>query len=112
MLMSIISLLKELIVEAKKAKNYELAEKLIDFKIAVSELEDENKRLRMELEHTDDIERHKENYITLKSDPEKIRYCATCWGDKHKLIQLTNDNNISDCPICFREIVAASKGKR
>ena len=89
-----------------------MAEKLIDIKMAASELEDENRKLKEDIELLKDIERHEENYITLKSDLKKIRYCSTCWGDKHKLIQLTKNNDISNCPICFREIVAASKGKR
>lgn len=99
---------------AQKADNVELYRQLLDLSAQALDLQAENAKLRTELsefqkekELEDDIEYHKTMpvdtyhteypYITLKSDDEKIRYCAICWGKDHKLIPLYNKLN---CMIC------------
>jgi predicted nuclease with TOPRIM domain len=97
---------RDLIDEAKKQKNMELVDKLIDIKLQVSDIQDENSRLKKELEQLKNIERHTDGtYITLKDDELKVQYCSTCWGKDSKLIQLREENEVKKdfprCPICF-----------
>ena len=117
MVMDIATLLINLIDEAKKQKNLELVDKLIDIKLALCELQDENNALRKELELQDSIIRHKDgNYITLSSDPQEIKYCSTCWGKNHTLIQINDEIDqssvIPKCPICLEAFMAARNGKK
>ena len=46
--MDIYQLVRDLIDEAKKQKNLELVDKLIEIKLSLSEIEDENRDLRSE----------------------------------------------------------------
>ena len=50
MIMDLYSLVRDLIEEAKEQKNLSLVEKLIDIKLAISELQDENEALKKKLE--------------------------------------------------------------
>lgn len=94
--MEIYQLVKDLIDEAREQKNMELVEKLIDVKIAVNELKEENVELRKQLDTKESVIRHNEGqYITLKGD-DSIKYCSTCWGQNGKLIQMSNER----CFIC------------
>lgn len=49
----------------------------------------------------ENIERHKDAYITLKNDPEKLIYCSCCWDTKKALIQgqIVNTGKYQ-CPAC------------
>ena len=110
--MDLYQLIRDLIDEAKKQKNLELVDKLIEIKLALSEIQDENRELKSLLEERQSIERHQEGtYVTLKDDPLKIQYCSTCWGNEHKLIQLREyDESRKDyprCPICFENWLRA-----
>ena len=112
MIMDLYSLVRDLINEAKEQKNLSLVEKLIDIKIAISELHDENEELKRKLELKDEIVRHIEgNYITLKNDELQIMYCSTCWGNDQKLIQLcekgSRPNGYPLCPICCNALIKA-----
>ncbi len=110
MVMDLYQLVRDLINEAKEQKNLELVDKLIELKLAISEIQDENIELRKRLEQQKKIERHSEGtYITLKDDNLKIHYCATCWGTSQKLIQLASSTG--NCPICYNNWIAATKGK-
>lgn len=74
-------------------------------------LRQENEKLR-KIQITElDIERHDEPYITLKSDENKIPHCATCWDQKHELIQLQKQPSglshligTHECPICKTKV--------
>ena len=110
--MDLYQLIRDLIDEAKKQKNLELVDKLIEIKLALSEIQEENRELKSLLEERQSIERHQEgNYVTLKDDPLKIQYCSTCWGNEHKLIQLLeydeNRKGYPRCPICFENWLKA-----
>ncbi len=99
---------------AQKADNVELYRQLLDLSAQALDLQAENAKLKAALSECqktkdieNDIEYHKTvlvdsyhteyPYITLKSDEEKIRYCAICWGKDHKLIPLYDELN---CMIC------------
>lgn len=110
--MDLYELVKDLIDEAKKQKNLNFVEKLIDIKIAISELMDENLELRKQLTIQQNVVRHEDGpYITLENDDKKIKYCSTCWGNDGKLIQLVDDMNMSpsypSCPICLDNLLKA-----
>ena len=113
--MDLYQLVRDLIDEAKKQKNLELVDKLIEIKLAISDIQDENKKLKDELEQQQNVVRHSDgNYITLEDDQQQIKYCSTCWGNNHKLIQLSDDKMYMEgypkCPICFNNLLNSRKG--
>lgn len=105
-IMDIYKLIRDLIEEAKEHKNLKLVDDLIEIKLKVSELEEENRELRNNANLKKSIVRHSDGtYITLKDDPQHIRYCAICWGRENKLIQLHDIG----CIICETEWRKANK---
>ncbi len=95
--MDIYKLIRDLIDEAKNQKNLKLVDSLIEIKLRVNELEEENKELHNQIKIKESIVRHKDGvYITLSDDTKEIHYCAVCWGRDGKLIQMHNDG----CIIC------------
>ena len=89
-------------------KLLDLGEQALDLQAEISRLRTENEELKRTLKERQDIEHHKTRqvdvmnhehpYITLKNDSQKIRYCAICWGNDHKLIPLYDDLN---CIVCL-----------
>ena len=117
MITDLYSLVRDLIEEAKKQKNLELVEKLIDLKNAVSDIEDENRELKKQMELQQRIVRHSDGmYITLENDSKEIKYCSTCWGRDKKLIQIDETIERPDylpkCHVCLAEFLEARNGKR
>lgn len=110
MVMDLYQLVRDLIEEAREQKNIELVEKLIEVKLAISEIQEENQALKKQLEQQNQIMRHDDGmYITLKDDPLQIRYCSTCWGKDKTLIQLDKDIDPGwpQCPICLDNLLKA-----
>ena len=112
MIMDLYQLVRDLIEEAREQKNIGLVDKLIEVKLAISEIQEENQTLKKQLEQQNQIVRHNDgNYITLIDDPLQIRYCSTCWGNDNKLIQLMEksdiDSKFPQCPICFNNLLTA-----
>lgn len=109
--MDVYQLIKDLIEEAKKTRNDSMVSQLIDIKLALSDLQDENKKLKEQLEQQQQIVRHLDgNYITLKDDELNVQYCSTCWGREKVLIQLDAEEDRSGlprCPICFNNWLRA-----
>lgn len=110
--MDLYQLVRDLIDEAQKQKNLKLVDKLIEIKLAISDIQEENKELKSELELQQNVVRHSDgNYITLENDQKKIRYCSTCWGNDHKLIQIGDakiyKEGYPQCPICFNNWLKA-----
>lgn len=93
----------------KQYNDLELNQQIIDLTQQALDLINENVRLTQEneeLKKSNDLEsriiRHPENFITLKDESEDIRYCAVCWGNEHKLIQLRiNDDEYCEF-ICIK----------
>ena len=113
--MSLYDGIKDVAKIVQQADNIELYKQLmdlgaqaLDMQSEIAKLRTENEELRKEKNKRDDIEYHQTKdvddltrehpYITLKSDPEKIRYCAVCWGKDQKLIPLYDDLN---CMVCL-----------
>lgn len=103
--------IKDAIGIAQKVDNIELYRQLLDLGAQALEMQAEITRLREEneeLKKFNDLEsriiRHEEPFVTLKGDNEKIRYCATCWGNQSKLIQMTRIKHYEriklQCNIC------------
>lgn len=110
--------IKDVAMIVQKADNIDLYKKLLDLsaqaldmQAEIASLREENANLKKGKDLESDIEFHKVvetetmdrdyPYITLKSDENKIRYCAICWGKNHKLIPLYNELN---CIVCRQEM--------
>ena len=100
--------IKDGINAAQKADNLPLMKKLLEAEEQIFELVQENHQLQEEIKGLkeianleDNIERHKDAYITLKDDPNKIIYCSCCWDTKRILVQgqITNTGQYV-CPSC------------
>jgi len=97
--MDIYQLIRDLIDEAKKEKNLEMVNQLIEIKLALSEIQDENndlKRRIVELEQAciaeEDLELQPQGYFIKKSEKEEgrnIKYCVACWHNTKKLMPYT-----------------------
>lgn len=101
--------IKDLAKIAQQADNIELYRQLLDLSAQALDMQDKIRDLKKEneeLKNANDLEsrivRHPENFITLKGEPEDIRYCAVCWGNEHKLIQLNCDNDEYCQFICIK----------
>lgn len=99
--------IKDGISVAQQADNIPLVQNLIDAQKQILDLIEENQSLKTEnqeltkkLHQKESIERHNDTYITLKPDSQQIRYCATCWDNNQKLIQLSCDTGEYRCPVC------------
>lgn len=113
--MDIYQLVRDLIDEAKKQKNHEMVDQLIEIKLALSDLQDENNELKrriVELEQSniieEDLDLQPQGYYIKKSDKEQgknIRYCAACWQNNHKLMPyITSIGTAMQCSNCHNVI--------
>jgi hypothetical protein len=100
---------KDAIALAQKADNIELYRQLLDLGAQALEMQDEIRILKeenAELKKVNDLEskiiRHDQPYITFSDDEKEIMYCASCWGNNKKTIQLRCNHNDGtfQCPIC------------
>ena len=98
----------------QKADNIELYRQLIDLSTQaldlqnqILELKNENKKLKEQKDISNKIVRHRESYITLEDDEEKILYCSHCWDSKRILIQCDCNTRIGQmfCPECKERFV-------
>lgn len=100
--------IKDGIVVAQKVDNIPLVSELIEAQKQIldlvqenQKLKDENRNLLKRQEVSNKIERHKDAYITLKDDEQKLIFCSNCWDSKQQLIQAQiDDNGHYECPSC------------
>lgn len=95
-IMDVYQLVRDLIEETKKEKNLEMVDQLIEIKLFLSEIQNENndlKRRIAELEQAsiteEDLELQPQGYYIKKSEKEEgknIKYCAACWNNTKKLM--------------------------
>lgn len=100
--------IKDGINAAQKVDNIPLVNNLIEAQKQILDLINENNKLKIENTElkakknlTDKIERHRDAYITLKGDSQKLIYCSNCFDTNQKLIQAqTNEDGTYWCPSC------------
>ena len=100
--------IKDGINMAQKADNIPLVNNLIEAQKQIMDLINENNTLKnenIELKNNkiklQDIERHKDAYITLKNDKKNLIYCSNCLDTNQKLVQAqTDENGRYWCPSC------------
>lgn len=103
--------MKDAVALAQKADNIELYRQLLDLSAQALDLQDEVVKLReenAELKKGKDIEsrliRHHQPFLTLSKDQLNIKYCATCWDNERKLIQMKPTSPLSTpellCNVC------------
>lgn len=103
-------LVRDLVDEAKRQKNLELQEKLMDIQSLIFDIREENEQLKSrvaELEKCSILESELELldsglYVkkTEKESGKNIRYCASCFQMHGKLIPVALGNRILVCPNC------------
>ena len=111
-----ISYVLELVKTVKDAETKSaLLNALIDVQLKTTALQDENSRLKEEIKQLKDTKeleekviRHEHLYITLKGDEKNIKYCAICYGERSKFIQLAHIRGRGEywCPSC-KEVMAS-----
>ena len=101
------SAIKEVLAIAKKIKNQDAIEKIMDLQEKFFELREENDTLEHEnqtlkneierLQQSDvlekDITYSPKGFFTISSDNPKIPYCSCCWKKERKLIPLSQKNS-------------------
>ena len=107
--MDAIKLLRDVVNVAQKSNDIEMVQKVISAQQEVINLQDkiyklqiENNALKEQLRKNDNIERYRSiPLITLKDEHPKILYCANCYGNEGKFIQLQiYDNDRCHCSVC------------
>ena len=107
--MDAIKLLKDVISVAQKSNDIDMIQKVISAQQEVIDMQDriyklqvENNELKEKLNKIDNIERYRGiPLITLTNDSPKILYCANCYGNENKMIQLQiYDNDHCYCSVC------------
>jgi len=115
-IIDVYKLTRDLIDEAKKEKNLELVNQLIDIKLALSELQDENSDLKKQNEELkqarimeDELELQPQGYYIRKSEKEEkkdIKYCVSCWQNMRKLMPYTPSiGRAIQCSNCNHKII-------
>lgn len=104
--------IKDALSIAQKADNVDLYKQLLEVGAQALEMQEEIRQLKeenAELKKGEDLEsriiRHEEPYITLRDESPEIHYCAVCWGNEKKLIQLSTHG----CIICETKWRAACR---
>ena len=114
-IMDIYQLVRDLIDEAKKEKNLEMVNQLIEIKLALSEMQEENEGLKRKIADLEqaniteeDLELQPRGYYIKKSEREKgkdIKYCAACWQNTKKLMPyISSIGRALQCSNCHNVI--------
>ena len=86
---NIADLLSKATKVARDKKDQELLFMITEIQSQFIDLREEVESIKKQLDISDKVIRHSDGlYITLKDDPDKIRYCSTCWGNYQKLVQI------------------------
>ena len=98
--------IKDVAKIVQQADNVELYRQLIDLSAqaldmqdTINKLSEENAKLKKKQDIEERIQRHSELYITLKGEDD-ILYCSHCWDNERKLIQVSTQNGLYQCPHC------------
>lgn len=103
--MGLLDAIKETASIIQKADNLDLYRQILDIQREALEqqeelrkLMEENHELKKKLEFRGKIIRHREPVITIEGD-ETI-YCASCYGNNDKFIQMKLVDDYYCCPVC------------
>ena len=99
---SITDLLSKATQIAGKKKDKELLSVITEIQSQFIDLREEVESIKKKLDISDRIIRHSDGlYVTLKDDPDNIRYCSTCWGKDGNLVQIGNRL----CHVCHTQLL-------
>ena len=106
--MNLYEAIKELAKIVQQTDNIELYQKLLELSKQARESQEEVNRLfeeNAELKKRQDLStvviRHTEPVVTREDDKIKIYYCAHCWDNESKLIQVSIlEDGTFTCPHC------------
>lgn len=101
MVMDIYSLIRDLMTEAEKVKNDKLYSSLIDIKKQVNELDEENQRLKKQIDIREKMIYDEDaQSFTLPDNPD-VHYCSVCYAYNGKMIPMLNNKERGlQCRIC------------
>lgn len=106
-LSDVYALIKEALNFAKKVKNQQMIEKLMDIQEAFFEVREENQNLKEQIkdlklqienlekcsEIEDDLIFSENGFCVKKNVSKRIPYCSHCWAEKHRLIPLSQQTS-------------------
>ena len=94
---NITDLLSKATKVAREKKDQELLSMITEIQSQFIDLREEVESIKKQLDISDKVVRHSDGlYVTIKGDPDNIRYCSTCWGKDGKLVQIGN----RQCHVC------------
>ena len=98
--------IKDVAKIVQQADNVDLYRRLIDLcaqaldmQNMINKLSEENAILKKKQDIEERIQRHSELYLTLKNE-DTILYCSHCWDNERKLIQVSTQSGLYQCPHC------------
>lgn len=127
---NISSIVKDILAIAKKVKNNEIVEKVIDLqelllnarednsnlKDEIKELKDKLNLLEQSTEIEENLEFSERGFCVKKNVEKRIPYCSHCWVEKHKLIPLSQQTHGGwwqySCGGCGVDVVVLDKSGR
>ena len=87
--------IKDVAKVVQQADNIDLYKKLLDLsaqaldqQAEIARLKAENEELRKGKDLEATIIRHQNPYLTFSDDTIQVKYCALCWGNEQKLMQM------------------------
>ena len=87
---------------AKNKNEKEFYTVIADIQLQITEIRKQDEALAKKLDLSEKIIRHSDGlYVTLKDDPDNIRYCSTCWGKDGKLVQIGS----MQCNVCHTQLL-------
>lgn len=109
--------IKDVAKVVQQADNIELYRQLLDLsaqaldmQAEIAKLKEENNELKRIKDIESDIEYHVDSFVTRKSDTKPIKYCASCWVDKRKLVPIQERMyGVHECTLCKAHILNKSE---
>lgn len=99
--MDIYGLIRDLMTEAEKVKDDKLYSSLIDIKKQVNELDEENQRLKKQLDIREKMTYDEGAQSFILPDNPDIHYCSVCYAHDGKMIPMANNTDRGYlCRIC------------
>lgn len=99
--MDIYGLIRDLMTEAEKVKDDKLYSSLIDIKKQVNELDEENQRLKKQLDIREKMTYDEGAQSFILPDIPDIHYCSVCFAHDGKMIPMANNTDRGYlCRIC------------